>query len=48
MASQVGGQDFDDPIVGDDVLLRRGLQVAQSLGLGPKALDGIHHVLLLI
>src|ERR1035437_7028008 len=45
---RVDREDFNSSAVGNNVLLRGGLQVAQRLGLGTEPLNGIHHVLLLI
>lgn len=41
-------KNFNRTAVIDDLLLRRGLQVTEIIGRRPQALDGIHHVLLLI
>ena len=37
----VGRDDFDGAIVGNDILLRGGLQIPESLGLGTEPLNGI-------
>ena len=45
---RIGWNNFNFSIIDIDSLLRGGLQVAQRLGLGAEALNGVHHIGLLV